>query len=73
MECVHEPLAAGPIARIDHCARCQVVSIHLGATTVRLEPGACASLWSTLGEALRVIEGRRGVPSPVFPTPRGQA
>lgn len=50
--CHLHPLAAGPIARIESCASCRVVSIHLGALTVRLDPSACESLWATLSEAL---------------------
>jgi hypothetical protein len=45
-------LALGDIARIERCADCDVVSIHLGPTTLRLDPNACASLYATLGQAL---------------------
>jgi hypothetical protein len=56
--CVHVVLAAGPIAKIEHCAKCDVVSVNLGPTTVRLEPGALESLWSTLGEAIGRLRDR---------------
>lgn len=50
--CVHRVLSVGPIAKVEHCAQCDVLSVHLGPTTVRLEAGAVESLWATLGEAL---------------------
>lgn len=50
--CCHETLAAGPMAHIQRCKECGTLSIHLGATTVRLAPDACESLWATLSEAL---------------------
>lgn len=55
-KCAHEVLASGPIARVELCARCDVVSVHLGPTTIRLEPGAVESLWATLGEALGAMK-----------------
>jgi hypothetical protein len=51
-------LAAGPVARIDLCSACGVVSLHLGPTTMRLDAGALASLWSTLGQALAELHLR---------------
>lgn len=48
----HEVLATGPICQVERCRECNCVSIHLGATTVRLEEAALASMWATLGEAL---------------------
>lgn len=58
-ECAHETLAAGPIAKIRRCRECDVVSIELGPTTVRLDPGAVESLWRTLGQAIDVMRARR--------------
>lgn len=62
-DCLHEVLAAGPIAGVHRCTQCNVVSIHLGATTVRLDPAACESLWGTLGEALSVLHQRLDIAS----------
>ncbi|MBI2389684.1 MAG: hypothetical protein HYV09_08810 [Deltaproteobacteria bacterium] len=61
-ECAHEMLAAGPIAKVRRCRECDVVSIELGPTTVRLEPGAVESLWSTLGRAIEAMRARREPP-----------
>lgn len=53
--CRHETLAAGPCAQIQRCKECGTLSIHIGATTVRLAPEACESLWATLSEALMAL------------------
>lgn len=66
--CHLQPLATGPIARIESCASCRVVSIHLGATTVRLDPSACESLWATLSEALGELH-REAYAEPSHTTP----
>lgn len=50
--CRLETLASGPAATLQWCRLCGTVSIHIGATTIRLDPAACESLWVTLGEAL---------------------
>lgn len=65
--CALVTLANGPIAHVQHCPQCGVVSVHLGATTVRLEPAAYEALWGTLGQALRVL---RGVAEPPEVAPR---
>jgi hypothetical protein len=52
-------IASGPIARVESCPTCDIVSIHLGALTVRLDPAACESLWATLSEALTALHRER--------------
>jgi hypothetical protein len=56
--CCPTALASGPIVRVDLCPACNVVSLHLGATTLRLDAGALESLWSTLGHALTELHTR---------------
>ncbi|MDI1434281.1 MULTISPECIES: hypothetical protein [Polyangium] len=55
-------LSRGPVARVDHCPQCNVISIHLGATSIRLEPAAYEALWGTLSHALRVLRGLTEAP-----------
>lgn len=50
--CTHERLARGAVADIQRCSRCNVVSVHMGAMTVRFDANGIESLWATLGEAL---------------------
>lgn len=61
--CRRQPLANGPVAHLEFCAHCQVLSLHLGAVTLRLDPGAVESLHETLGEALQSLrDGRASEP-----------
>ena len=60
--CQHRPLASGPVARVDHCAACDALSIHLGSITVRLDEAACESLVATLSEALVALQRPRAAP-----------
>ena len=53
--CIQTPLAAGPVVRIDKCGACNVVSLHAGAVTLRLDVDALESLHRTIGEALEVL------------------
>lgn len=64
--CQHRPLARGPVARVDHCAACDAVSIHLGSVTIRLDEAACESLVATLSEALVALQRPRGEPIDLF-------
>ena len=56
--CRRLALASGPVARLEFCAHCQVLSLHLGAVTLRLDEGAGESLRATLDEALRALRER---------------
>ncbi|MDI1481363.1 hypothetical protein [Polyangium sp. y55x31] len=60
--CAPVTLSRGPVARVDHCPQCNVISIHLGATSIRLEPAAYEALWGTLSHALRVLRGLTEAP-----------
>lgn len=56
--CRTETLASGSAATIQWCRSCGTVSVHIGATTIRLDPAACESLWATLGEGLVDLQRR---------------
>lgn len=57
--CHRVSLASGPVARLEFCAHCQVLSVHFGAVTLRFDRGAVESLHETLGRALGALhEGR---------------
>lgn len=58
----HEVLATGPICQIERCRDCKCISIHLGATTVRMEESALAAVWATLEEALTNLHTRGLLP-----------
>ncbi|MCC7542849.1 MAG: hypothetical protein IT379_41925 [Deltaproteobacteria bacterium] len=49
--CRHHTLARGPLAHVQQCASCGCVSVHLGATTVRMDAGALQSIARVLADA----------------------
>ena len=52
-------LARNDIAHVQQCAACECVSIHLGTTTVRVDPLALEALWAVLGEAAATLYAQR--------------
>lgn len=54
--CRNETLAKGDVARVERCADCGCVSIHLGPTTVRVCPGSLRSIAATLARAVQASE-----------------
>ncbi|HEU4408011.1 MAG TPA: hypothetical protein VFS43_22305 [Polyangiaceae bacterium] len=70
--CQRVPLASGPVARLEFCAHCQALSLHLGALTLRFDRDAAASLLETLSEALGALGGGRH-PKPGAGLTRGAA
>lgn len=54
--CSFERLATGPVAKVDRCRDCGCLSVHMGATTFRMDAGAMSALAATLGEALTAME-----------------
>lgn len=55
-ECRHTLLVNGPVARVERCERCGVVTMHLGVVSLRLDADALGSLWVTLGDAVTALE-----------------
>ena len=55
-------LAASPLARVEHCAACDCVSVTLGPLTFRLEPASLGALWLVLGEAVSKLDAREHRP-----------
>jgi len=57
--CSPKTLAKGEILRVEHCPTCDVLSLHFGPLTLRLDPAACERAWSTLGDALGALHDSR--------------
>lgn len=53
--CHHVSLASSAVGKIEYCPSCQIMSLHLGAVTLRLEPAASADLRQLIGEALLAL------------------
>jgi hypothetical protein len=53
--CHLQTIACGGVAKVQHCAHCGAIAVHLGPVTLRFDLNALQSLHRTLGEALRVM------------------
>lgn len=54
--CRPRSLVRGRVARIDWCADCGCVSLHVGPTTIRMDEHTLRSFWLTIGEAVEALE-----------------
>ena len=64
--CHHVSLASSTVGKIEYCPSCRIMSLHLGAVTLRLEPGAGADLRNLIGEALLALRQDIGAePAPI--------
>lgn len=59
--CHHVSLATSAAGRIDYCPACRVMSLHLGAVTIRVEPAVGEDIRKLLGEALSALRQDLGV------------
>lgn len=68
-------LAKGTTGHIQRCVHCGTLSLHVGPVSLRFDPGALESLWSTLGEALLQLHVDLHAEAPPAPPARraGQA
>lgn len=57
--CRNRVLAHGAGGCIQQCLDCGVISLHLGAVTLRLDAATTGALWATLGEALHELHRLR--------------
>lgn len=64
--CFHAPLAKNGVGKMDYCAACGVVTIHLGAISMRFDPESAESVWALLSQGLGAlreeISAERGEP-----------
>ncbi|MCC6644042.1 MAG: hypothetical protein IT374_00515 [Polyangiaceae bacterium] len=58
-DCHHVTLARSGIAHVQGCTGCGCVSVHLGPTTIRIDPAGLDSLLAVLGEASAAIHAER--------------
>jgi hypothetical protein len=50
--CHHVLLARNAIGKMDYCAACRVVTLHVGVVSLRFDPAAIEAVWSLLAEGL---------------------
>jgi hypothetical protein len=53
--CRHRTLAHGPAGSVQQCLDCGVISLHVGAVTLRVDPATAEALWAVLGNALHEL------------------
>jgi hypothetical protein len=57
--CRHVTLAKNSIAHVQRCTECDCVSLHIGPTTLRVDPHALEALWAVLGEACAALHAQK--------------
>ncbi|MFM2415441.1 MAG: hypothetical protein RL385_164 [Pseudomonadota bacterium] len=68
--CHLRTIARGGTAKVQHCAHCGALSVHLGPVTLRFDVNAMQSLHRTLGDALRVVCDESSTSQPIAPSVR---
>lgn len=63
--CSHRTLARNPAGQIQQCSACGVVSLHVGAATLRVDPATAEALWALLGEALHELHAAQPSSPPI--------
>lgn len=58
----HRMLSSGLVAEIGHCAACDLVHLHIGALTLRLQPAALHDLRDTLDRAVAALPRHAAAP-----------
>jgi hypothetical protein len=53
--CFHAPLAKNGLGKMDYCAACGVVTLHLGAISLRFDPESAETVWALLSEGLGAL------------------
>jgi hypothetical protein len=53
--CFHAPLAKNGVGKMDYCASCGVVTLHLGAISMRFDPESAESVWALLSQGLSAL------------------
>jgi hypothetical protein len=50
--CHHVTLAANAMGKVDYCALCNVVTLHIGVVSLRFDPESAESAWALLAQGL---------------------
>ena len=55
LRCFHTPLAKNGMGKMDYCAACGVVTLHIGAISLRLDPESAEAMWALLSDGLTAL------------------
>jgi hypothetical protein len=53
--CFHALLAKNSLGKLDYCASCGVVTLHIGALSMRFDPESVETLWALLSDGLMAL------------------
>ncbi len=55
LRCFHAPLAKNGMGKMDYCSACRVVTLHIGAISLRLDPESAEAVWALLSDGLTAL------------------
>jgi hypothetical protein len=55
LRCFHAPLAKNGMGKMDYCAACGVVTLHIGAISLRFDPESAETVRKLLSEGLSAL------------------
>ena len=56
--CFHAPLAKNGLGKMDYCSACGVVTLHIGAISMRFDPESVETVWALLSEGLTELRAK---------------
>lgn len=57
--CFHALLAKNSLGKLDYCASCGVVTLHIGALSMRFDPESVETLWALLADGLMTLHAEK--------------
>ncbi|MBK9263231.1 MAG: hypothetical protein IPM54_25945 [Polyangiaceae bacterium] len=55
LRCFHAPLAKNGMGKMDYCAACGVVTLHIGAISLRFDPESAETIQTLLSDGLTAL------------------
>ena len=55
LRCFHAPLAKNGMGKMDYCSACGVVTLHIGAISLRFDPESAEAVSALLSEGLTAL------------------
>ena len=55
LRCFHAPLAKNGMGKMDYCAACGVVTLHIGAISLRFDPESAETIQTLLADGLNAL------------------
>lgn len=55
LRCFHMPLAKNGMGKMDYCGACGVVTLHVGAVSLRFDPESAETVWALLSDGLSAL------------------